>query len=255
MPHSSHEINLREPNGATLRAMRQLSNRTQVQLAQLLGVTDRHVGRWESGDAEIPLATWELLLRLWGARHPLDFMQAVEPTRSWDKQLDAERDTIEVGDVVELQPMVGPLLRATVTPDLAHERHAAPDTFEAQVTEFVGAGDVGEKYEGFRIGERVTFARANVIHLDQSVPRGGDNFGLQVRLDDALHIGLRNAGEMQFPGLATPPGNPVVGFILRPEKWLAIKAKLDAAQVRHVWRRLARGFPEVREHGAEWPTS
>ncbi|WP_206146231.1 helix-turn-helix transcriptional regulator [Burkholderia sp. Ac-20384] len=242
------------PTAEMLRKLRERSNRTQIQMATLLSLTERQYQRFEAGDSEMPLITWELLLRVWGARHPIDFMQVVgDATRGWDTQRDVRRDTIEAGDVVELQPMVGPLLRATVTPDLGRERLLAPDTYGAQVTEFVD-GDVGDHYQGFRIGERVTFAFANVIHVEQRVPYDLVNYGLQVRLTAALRIGLRAAGEMQFPSLATPP-DPVVGYILRSEKWPEIKQKLDAAKIPHVWRRMSPDYPDdVREHGADWPT-
>ncbi|WP_186117770.1 helix-turn-helix domain-containing protein [Burkholderia gladioli] len=244
------------PTAEMLRKLRARSHRTQSQMAALLGLTERQYQRFEADDdSDMPLATWELLLRVWGARHPVDFMKTVDdPTRGWDTLRDAKRDTIEPGDVVELQPMVGPLLRASVNPDLGHERHADPDTYGGQITEFVGAGDVGDHYQGFRIGERVTFARTNVIHVEQRVPYDSDYVGLQVRLDDALRIGLRNAGEIHFGDPSNVPMNPVVGYILRPEKWLVIKQQLDAVQIPHVWRRLARGNPEVHAHGADWPT-
>ncbi|WP_218921205.1 helix-turn-helix transcriptional regulator [Burkholderia sp. ABCPW 11] len=242
------------PTAEMLRKLRERSNRTQSQMATLLNLTERQYQRFEAGDSDMPLATWELLLRVWGARHPIDFMQVVDgPTRGWDTLRDAERDTIQPGDVVTLQPMVGPLVRATVTPDLGRERHPDPDIYGAQIAEFVGADDVGDRYQGFRIGEHVTFVLANVIHVEQRVPHDRDNVGLQLRIDDARAVGLRSAGELQFEKL-TSLKDPVVGFILRAEKWLVIKQQLDAAQIPHVWRRLARCNTEVRAHGADWPT-
>ncbi|HDR8962074.1 helix-turn-helix domain-containing protein [Burkholderia vietnamiensis] len=242
------------PTAEMLRKLRERSNRTQSQMATLLNLTERQYQRFEAGDSDMPLATWELLLRVWGARHPIDFMQVVDgPTRGWNTLRDAERDTIQPGDVVTLQPMVGPLVRATVTPSLGRERHHDPDIFGAQIAEFVDADDVGDRYQGFRIGEHVTFAFANVIHVEQRVPHNRDNVGLQLRLAAALRIGLRDTGELHFPGLAKST-DPIVGYILRPEKWPVIKQQLDAAQIPHVWRRLAHGCQEVREHGADWPT-
>ncbi|KWH20864.1 hypothetical protein WL99_31660 [Burkholderia cepacia] len=242
------------PTGEMLRKLRERSNRTQSQMATLLTLTERQYQRFEAGDSEMPLATWELLLRIWGARHPIDFMQVVDgPTRGWDSLRDAERDTIEPGDAVTLQPMVGPLVRATVTPNYGRERHASPDIYGGQIAEFVGADDVGDRYQGFRIGEHVTFAFANVIHVEQRVPPDRDNVGLHLRIDDARAVGLRSTGEFHFEKL-TSLTDPVVGFILRAEKWLVIKQQLEAAQIPHVWRRLAPGWEKVRAHGADWPT-
>lgn len=84
---------------------------------------------------------------------------------------DRPRDTIERGDVVELQPVDGPRLRATVCLDRVHDGLADEESYGAYVTEFVGAADVGDEYRGFFIPERVTFARSNVIHLEQRAPR------------------------------------------------------------------------------------
>lgn len=52
-----------------------------------------------------------------------------------------------------------------------HDGLADEESYGAYVTEFVGAADVGDEYRGFFIPERVTFARSNVIHLEQRAPR------------------------------------------------------------------------------------
>ncbi|HFT8010388.1 TPA: hypothetical protein ACU9T0_006112 [Burkholderia cenocepacia] len=78
------------------------------------------------------------------------------------------RDTIEHGDVVELQARGGPRLRATVS--YAESRD---DSYHALVTEFVGADDVGDELDGDCLGERAQFARVNVIYLEQRVPVTG----------------------------------------------------------------------------------
>ncbi|KWF26598.1 helix-turn-helix domain-containing protein [Burkholderia pseudomultivorans] len=171
MSTTPQHLNIGDRDGATLRALRLRSRRTQDQMAHLLGVTERQFQRWEAGDTEMPLAYWNLLLRVWGARHTIDFEVVTDSTRGWDTVRDARRDTIERGDVVELQPIVGPLLRATVCMDRVHDGLADEEGYGAFVVEFVGADNAGQEYLGFYIGERVRFARNNVIHLEQRAPR------------------------------------------------------------------------------------
>ncbi|AOI94155.1 hypothetical protein WS58_16490 [Burkholderia pseudomultivorans] len=158
------------PTSADIRSLRLGGRRTQGQMARLLHVTERQYQRWEAGDSAMPPAYWQLLQRIAGQRHPADFAIAPVPTRGWDTHRDKQRDTIERGDVVELQPLDGPLLRAIVCLDRVHDGLVDEDGYGALVTEFVGAADAGQVYQGFFIGERVTFARANVIHLEQRVP-------------------------------------------------------------------------------------
>ncbi|AYQ85981.1 XRE family transcriptional regulator (plasmid) [Burkholderia gladioli] len=169
MPPNEPHLAITGPTGETLRALRTRSNRTQAQMATLLKIDERTYQRYEL-DTEMPVKLWNLLLRVWGSRHPVDFEQTRPMTRDWNRDRDIERDTIERGDVVELQPVVGPLLRATVCLDRVHDGLVDEQSYGAFVTEFVGAVDGGQEYRGFFIGERVTFARANVIHLDQRVP-------------------------------------------------------------------------------------
>ncbi|WP_196491113.1 hypothetical protein [Burkholderia cepacia] len=173
MANGTEHLTIGEPNNETLRALRLRSRRTQGQMAHLLLVTERQYQRWEAGESEMPLANWELLLRVWGARQPIDFEFRTDPTRGWDTERDTVRDTIEPGDVVELQPIQGPLLRATVSKDPAPEPPSHDERYSALVTEFVGVEDAGDHCEGFRIGERVTFSRGNVIHLEQRAPSHG----------------------------------------------------------------------------------
>ena len=170
MPTTAQHLTIGGPTADTLRALRLRSHRTQAQMAQLLHVTDRQYQRWEAADTDMPLAYWNLLLRVWGQRHPIDFEIAPRSTRGWDAGRDTPRETIERGDVVELQPTVGPLLRATVCLDRRRDGLADEDSYGAFVAEFVGAEGAGQEYQGFFIGERVTFARDNVIHLEQRVP-------------------------------------------------------------------------------------
>ncbi|HEM7880105.1 TPA: helix-turn-helix domain-containing protein [Burkholderia contaminans] len=154
------------PTPTEIKHMRVINGRTQADVADRLGVQPRQVQRWEAGEAKMPAAAWQLLRRVWGFRGSLDLERAAHPTRGWDTLRDTARDTIERGDVVELQPKAGPRLRATVS-------YAEPrdDLYQALVTEFVGAGDVGDELDGYCLGERVQFRRENVIHLEQRAPR------------------------------------------------------------------------------------
>ncbi|CAG9220167.1 MULTISPECIES: helix-turn-helix domain-containing protein [Burkholderia] len=156
------------PTAEALRQLRQRHGRTQVDVAACVGVTERQVQRWEAGQGSMPTASWHLLRRVWGSRFTEDFAPAPALTRGWDTQRDAVRDTIERGDVVELQPRSGPRLRAIVA---ATSSHVMPegDGYRAIVIEFVDAPGA-EEFAGFCLGERVQFTRANVIHLEQRVP-------------------------------------------------------------------------------------
>ncbi|MGG2041272.1 hypothetical protein [Burkholderia gladioli] len=51
-----------------------------------------------------------------------------------------------------------------------HDSLADQSGYGAFVIEFVGAADAGQAYQGFFIGERVTFAVQNVFHLEQRAP-------------------------------------------------------------------------------------
>ncbi|MBR8186572.1 hypothetical protein C6Q14_27110 [Burkholderia ambifaria] len=156
----------RAPTPTEIKHMRVINGRTQAEVADRLGVLPRQVQRWEAGEVAMPIGYWQLLRRVWGFRGSPDLQRAAHPTRRWDTQRDTERDTIERGDVVELQPKAGPRLVATVS-------YAEPrdDLYQALVTEFVGAGDVGDELDGYCLGERVQFKRENVLHLEQRAPR------------------------------------------------------------------------------------
>ncbi|AOI68880.1 XRE family transcriptional regulator [Burkholderia ubonensis] len=159
------------PTPDELKSARLRGRRTQAAAAALLGVKERQVQRWEAGQAPMPIAAWQLLRRAWGHRYPSDFAPAPGPmTRGCDALRDRPRDTIERGDVVELQPVDGPRLRATVCLDRVQDGLVDEESYGAYVTEFVGAAGAGDEHRGFFIPERVTFARANVIHLEQRVP-------------------------------------------------------------------------------------
>ncbi|WP_244260504.1 helix-turn-helix domain-containing protein [Burkholderia gladioli] len=160
----------RSPTCAELRDYRLGTRRTQEQMARLLNVTTRQYQRWEAGTHDMPGPHWDWLQRAWGKRYPADFAVAPITTRGWDTLRDARRNTIERGDVVELQPLDGPRLRATVCLDRVHDGLVDESSYGAFVIEFVGAADAGQEYQGFFIGERVTFAVQNVIHLEQRAP-------------------------------------------------------------------------------------
>ncbi|WP_186143628.1 helix-turn-helix domain-containing protein [Burkholderia gladioli] len=160
----------RSPTGAELRDYRLSTRRTQEQMARLLGVTTRQYQRWEAGSHDMPGPHWNWLQRAWGKRYPADFAVAPITTRGWDTLRDVRRNTIERGDVVTLQPLDGPRLRATVCLDRVHDGLADESSYGAFVIEFVGAAHAGQEYQGFFIGERVTFAVQNVFHLEQRAP-------------------------------------------------------------------------------------
>ncbi|WP_186143619.1 helix-turn-helix domain-containing protein [Burkholderia gladioli] len=160
------------PEPAEILKLRQRTKRTQAQLAAALYVSLRQVTRWESGEQDMPAATWRYMKAKSGYRFAVDFEIAAEAmTRGWDTKRDQPRDTIERGDVVELQPISGPLLRATVCFDRVHDGIVGEDDYGATVTSFVGADDAGQEFQGFAITELVWFSRKNVIHIEQAVPR------------------------------------------------------------------------------------
>lgn len=159
------------PTADALRQLRLRHGRTQVDVAASLGVTERQVQRWEAAQGSMPIASWQLLRRVWGTRFTEDFAQALDPmTRGSYGLRGDERTTIERGDVVELQPHYGPRLRAIVTAVSSGPIRSEGDGYGAIVIEFVDAPGA-EEFAGFCIGERVSFARANVIHLEQRAPR------------------------------------------------------------------------------------
>lgn len=156
------------PTPAQLKALRALHGLTQASLAERLGVTERQVQRWEAGEGSLAGTYWQLLRQTLGFHAARHFERAPDGmTRGWDTRRDVERDTIERGDVVELQPIDGPRLGATV----CAIHHGEAIAYEAIVTEFVDAGGAGEEHGGFWLGERVRFDCDNVLHLEQRAPR------------------------------------------------------------------------------------
>ncbi|MCA8320189.1 XRE family transcriptional regulator [Burkholderia cepacia] len=128
--------------------------------------------RWEAGEGTMPVASWQLLCREWGTRFQEDFATAPGPmTRGWDTLRDTARDTIERGDVVHLQAIAWPLIVATVCADRVHDGLVDEHAYGAIVTGLGAAYPAGEPVASFTLGERVSFARDNVIHLDQCAVR------------------------------------------------------------------------------------
>ncbi|MCW3609127.1 helix-turn-helix domain-containing protein [Burkholderia cenocepacia] len=173
-PHAVHPVDERvAPTPDALKHLRQRHGRTQAQAAALLGVEPRQVQRWEAGEAKMPIASWQLLRREWGTRFREDFTTVFGPTWGWDTQRDVRRHTIECGDVVHLQAINGPLIVATVCADRAYDARADVHVYGAIVTGVGGSYSLDTPLERFNLGERVTFARANVIHLEQRLPVAG----------------------------------------------------------------------------------
>ena len=148
-----------KPKPDDIKALRAQTRRTQEQIATLLDVNVRQVQRWEAGDGEMPYASWRLLRLTCALHHPVDFEQAPEVTTA----------SIQNGDTVELHALDGTRLRGVVWLDRAHDGLIDEESYGAFVTEFLDAPDAGQ-IGLFRIGERVTFARTNVIHLEQRLP-------------------------------------------------------------------------------------
>ncbi|KIP17256.1 hypothetical protein WI80_00470 [Burkholderia ubonensis] len=148
-----------KPTPADLKALRAQARRTQEQVAEQLGVNVRQVQRWEAGQGTMPYATWRLLRLTCAFHYPVDFVRAPVVTAA----------SIQNGDAVELHALDGTRLQGVVWLDRAHDGLIDEESYGAFVTGFPDqptAAQIGL----FRIGERVTFARANVIRLEQRVP-------------------------------------------------------------------------------------
>ncbi|MCW5181773.1 hypothetical protein [Burkholderia cenocepacia] len=82
---------------------------------------------------------------------------------------DRKRDTIEHGDMVELRALDGTRMRASVWLDRVHDGLVDEESYGATVREFPDH-PAQVQLGKFRIDDRVTFARSNVIHLTQRLP-------------------------------------------------------------------------------------
>ncbi|MGC5887698.1 helix-turn-helix domain-containing protein [Ralstonia pseudosolanacearum] len=168
LPLSSAETN---PSPAHIKEARLSASRTQAQAAAVLGVSERQYQRWEAGTQVMPSAVWGQFIRTLGHRYPADFQIVADGmTRGIDDLRDLPRDTIENGDFVWLQPVIGPLIQARVWLDRVHDGLADEDSYGGFVIGFPDRPEAGGEFQGFYVGERVTFGRCNVLHLEQRVP-------------------------------------------------------------------------------------
>ena len=155
------------PMSEDLKKLRGKTRRTQAQTAAILGVGLRQVQRWEAGEQSMPPATWRFL-QMCGHRLPSDFLVPEDgATRSWDLDSDTIRDTIEQGDFVHLQPVVGPMIQARVWLDRVHDGLIDEESYGGFVIGFPGHPEAGQEFGGFYIGERITFAKRNAVHVEQ----------------------------------------------------------------------------------------
>lgn len=158
------------PDGQRFKEYRQAARRTQAQVATMLGVKTRQIQRWEANEQPIPLATWRFFKRTCGRRFPEDFVVPPDGhTRAWDVDRDTHRTTIENGDFVHLQPVVGPLIQARVWLDRVHDGLIDDESYGAYVVGFPGEPEAGQELGGFFIGEHLTFAAGNVVHVEQRI--------------------------------------------------------------------------------------
>jgi DNA-binding XRE family transcriptional regulator len=160
------------PTAEEVRAARTRAGRTQAQAAEILNVSERQFQRWETAGG-MPSGEWRRYTMTCGHRFPEDFIEEQgRPTRGWNPDRDALRDTIENGDHVHLQPNNGPMIQARVWLDRVHDG-LTEGNYRGTVIDFPGRPDAGSEFGGFYIGERITFADRNVIHVEQaSTARG-----------------------------------------------------------------------------------
>jgi transcriptional regulator with XRE-family HTH domain len=158
------------PTAQQLKDLREKTRRTQAQTAVVLDVGLRQVQRWEAGEQAMPAATWRFL-KMSGHRLPVDFtVPAGGITRSWNMERDTPRETIERGDFVHLQPVVGPMIQARVWLDRVHDGLIDDESYGAFVIGFPDHPEAGQELDGFYIGERITFSARNVVHVEQRTP-------------------------------------------------------------------------------------
>jgi len=114
----------------------------------------------------MPEAIWQRLVRHGGYRFPVDFKTFPDGyTKGW-RPGDERRNTIENGDFVHLQPIVGPLIQARVWLDRVHDHLIDEDSYGGIVIGFPGEPEAGQEFGGFFVGERITFSRVNVMHVE-----------------------------------------------------------------------------------------
>ena len=162
-------MDTKSPTKEELKELREKTRRTQAQTASILGVGLRQVQRWEAGEQSMPPATWRFL-KMCGHRLPADFTVPEGWITRGRNEKDAVRDTIEQGDFVHLQPVVGPLIQARVWLDRVHDGLVDDESYGAFVIGFPGQPEAGQEFGGFYIGERITFGLRNVVHVEQRAP-------------------------------------------------------------------------------------
>lgn len=152
-------------------AERQRVGRTQTQVSELLHVSLRQVQRWEAGEQDMPSATWRFFRLTCGFHYHVDFVRTAESTSGHDTLRDRprERDTIERGDIVELHALDGTRIRAVVWLDRVHDGLSDEESYGAILLGFPDQPAQAQLGK-FAEGERITFARENVIHIEQRVP-------------------------------------------------------------------------------------
>jgi|GEM_PF-3407549 len=158
------------PSSELIKQMRQRAHRTQAQAADVLGVSERQFQRWEAGAQAMPPLVWAAYQRSLGHRYSADFQHAELMTRGLDPDRDQPRHTIEIGDFVLLQPNAGPLIEVRVWLDRQHDGLTDEEAYGGVVIGFPGKPEAGSEFEGFYVGELVTFSRQNILHVEQRVP-------------------------------------------------------------------------------------
>lgn len=161
---------LESPTAEQVREARVKANRTQSQAAQVLRVSERQFQRWESVGG-MPPEVWLRYKMTCGYRFPADF-EIVEDGATWGYSPgdDEKRTTIEKGDRVHLQAINGTMIQARVVLDRVHDGLTDEDSYAGHVVDFPGRPEVGPEHGGFYLGERVTFAKQNVVHVEQRLP-------------------------------------------------------------------------------------
>lgn len=161
----------RTPDPSEIREVRLKNERTQGQLARILGVSERHLQRWESGEKPMPPGMWLRLKMTRGSRFPADFEVAIDPPAwNFDPSRDSRRQTILNGDLVHLKSIQhGTLIEVRVWLDRT-DGLIDDNSFRGKVVNFPDAPQAGPEHGRFYIGEVVTFSMRNVLHVQQHLP-------------------------------------------------------------------------------------
>lgn len=114
----------------------------------------------------MPSATWQLLLRMGGYRHPSDFENADMLTRGFDPEKCRGDYSIARGDFVNLKPLGGSLIQARVL-EFNSLAELGGGNGVGVVIGFPGSEDGGCQVEGVFVGEIIYFSTQNVFHVEQ----------------------------------------------------------------------------------------